>query len=126
MEITKIARVCYEVIRAYCQAMGDFTRPNWEHAEDWLKAFVIREVQFFIDNPKALPSAFHETWLKEKTAEGWKYGAVEDVVLKEHPYCVPYWGLSKEHRVKDFIFEAIVRELLKVTAEQEKSEGKNG
>jgi hypothetical protein len=112
MEVTKIARVCHEVNRAYCQAVGDLSQPGWEDAPDWQKDSAVKGVQFHIDNPEASPSASHESWLKQKFDEGWKYGAVKNPEIKEHPCCVPYDQLPVEQRAKDYIFSALVREIV--------------
>jgi hypothetical protein len=108
VKIVKIAIVCHEVNRAYCEAMGDKSQPKWKDAPDWQKDSAINGVQFHIDNPTAGPSASHESWLKQKAAEGWKYGLVKDPEKKEHPCFVPYEKLPAEQKAKDFIFTAIV------------------
>ena len=38
MEMDSIARVCHEVNRAYCQALGDDSQPTWEEAPEWQRA----------------------------------------------------------------------------------------
>ena len=111
MDQAKIARVCHEVNRAYCLSVGDSSQPAWDEAPDWQKTSAINGVKFHIDNPEASPSESHEKWLEEKLATGWKYGAVKNPELKEHPCCVPYGQLPVEQRAKDFIFTAIVNEL---------------
>lgn len=60
-------------------------------------------------HPDAPPSAFHESWLEEKRATGWKYGPAKDADKREHPCFVPYDELPVEQRAKDHIFGAIVR-----------------
>ena len=35
MKPEQIARVCHEVNRAYCRAIGDESQPAWEDAPDW-------------------------------------------------------------------------------------------
>jgi hypothetical protein len=112
MEEAKIARVCHEVNRAYCQSIGDFSQPSWEDAPDWQKTSAINGVRFHIDNPHAEPSASHEKWLEEKRAAGWKYGAVKNPDTKEHPCFVPYSTLPVEQRAKDFLFIAVVHALV--------------
>lgn len=47
--LDKIARVCHEVNRAYCQALGDNSQPAWEDAPAWqreqqAKDFIFRAV----------------------------------------------------------------------------------
>lgn len=113
MELEKIARVCHEVNRAYCLAVGDSSQPCWDEAPEWQRKSAINGVQFHIDNPKASPSASHDKWLEEKAADGWKYGAVKNPETKEHPCFVPYEQLPAEQRAKDYIFTAIVNELSK-------------
>jgi hypothetical protein len=111
MEQSKIARICHEVNRAYCQSIGDFSQPSWDEAPEWQKSSAVNGVQFHIDNPDAPPSASHDSWLKQKAEEGWKYGAVKNPETKEHPCFVPYEQLPVEQRAKDFIFTSIVNEL---------------
>jgi len=47
-------------------------------------------------------------------ADGWKYGPVKDVEKKEHPCCVEYHELPVDQKAKDFIFRAVVYELLQL------------
>ena len=111
MEAAKIASVCHEVNRAYCESIGDFSQPSWEDAPEWQRKSAINGVQFHIENPEASPSASHDKWLEEKVADGWKYGAEKNPDTKEHPCCVPYEQLPVEQRSKDYIFRAIIHSL---------------
>lgn len=110
MTVQDIARVAHEVNRAYCQSLGDFTQPPWESAPQWQTDSAINGVEFHLsaDHP---PSASHESWLKQKEAEGWKFGPVKDAEKKEHPCYVPYDQLPKEQQAKDFLFRAVVHAL---------------
>lgn len=108
MDIIKIARLCHEVNRAYCQSIGDYSQPKWDDAPQWQKESAIKGVQFHIDNPSASPSASHDSWLAEKASTGWKYGPVKDADKKEHPCFVPYEQLPSEQKAKDYIFKACV------------------
>ena len=112
MEAIKIARVCHEVNRAYCQSLGDHSQLAWEDAPQWQRDSAVAGVAFIRDNPGAKPSASHETWLAQKKADGWKFGAVKDAEKKEHPCFVPYEELPTEQKAKDYIFGAIVRSLM--------------
>lgn len=111
MKVSDVARVCHEVNRQYCLATGDSSQPSWEDAPEWQKSSAVNGVRFHLDNPGASPSASHESWLAQKEAEGWKYGAVKNPETKEHPCFVPYDELPIEQRAKDYIFSSIVREL---------------
>ena len=112
MDIKKIAKICHEVNRAYCQALGDDSQSPWEEAPDWQKESAINGVKFHFDNPDAGPEASHEAWLKEKEDAGWIYGPEKIPGLKQHPCMVPFDQLPVEQQVKDHIFRAIVRNLL--------------
>lgn len=104
-----IAKVCHEVNRAYCAALGDNSQPSWDDAPDWQRNSAINGVKFHHENPDAGPSHSHDSWLAEKKADGWKYGPVKDPVKKEHPCYVPYDELPAEQKAKDYIFGAIVK-----------------
>lgn len=97
------------VNRAYCIAIGDHTQPIWAEAPDWQKDSAINGVVAALANPAATPADSHAGWLKQKLAEGWKYGAVKNVEAKEHPCCVPYEQLPPAQQKKDSLFLATVR-----------------
>jgi hypothetical protein len=89
--------------------MGDESQPAWEDALEWQRSSAISGVVAHFTNPRTTPEQSHESWMKEKTATGWKYGPVKDQEKKEHPCMVPYSELPAEQRAKDFIFTAIAR-----------------
>lgn len=108
-----IQRICaeaaHEVNRVYCQALGDLSQVVWANAPAWQQQSALRGVAgVFAGNG---PEASHQSWLAEKTAEGWKYGAVKNVETKEHPCFVPYAALSEAAKQKDHLFVATVRAL---------------
>jgi hypothetical protein len=105
----QIAKNAHETNRAYCQTIGDNSQPDWEHAPQWQKDSAIKGVEFSLANIDAPPSASHDSWLAEKRAAGWKYGAVKDPERREHPCFVPYEQLPVEQRRKDALFQAVVR-----------------
>ena len=111
MDVVKIAEVAHETNRAYCETIGDFSQPSWHNAPEWQKESAVNGVQFHIVSPDAGCSASHESWLKQKEVDGWKYGEVKDPEKKEHPCFVPYDELPAEQKVKDALFVGVVRAL---------------
>lgn len=111
MQVEQIAKVCHEANRAYCESIGDNSQPTWENAPDWQKKSAITGVQYHLDNPNSKPEDSHNSWLKEKEADGWKYGEVKNPETKEHPCYVPYEQLPVEQQKKDYLFLGIVRAL---------------
>ncbi len=109
MQTTKeeIARVCHEVNRAYCQALGDMSQPAWEDAPEWQRASARLGVELHVSGDHG-PEASHESWMKQKLEEGWKYGPVKDPERKEHHCIVPFDQLPREQQAKDFLFRAVV------------------
>jgi hypothetical protein len=112
MEIKQIARIAHEANRAYCQTIGDNSQPKWSEAPNWQQISAINGVKHVMDNSDAKPSDSHESWLKEKTRDGWKYGEIKDPDKKEHPCFVPYDELPEEQKKKDYLFIAVVKALL--------------
>lgn len=108
MRIEQIAELCHEANRTYCHLNGDDFQPIWADAPVWQKTSAVTGVQFHLDNPHAGPAASHENWLKEKEADGWKYGPVKNPETKEHPCFMPYDGLPVEQRMKDSLFISVV------------------
>lgn len=43
----------------------------------------------------------HDTWAKQRIAEGWRYGLKRDDVKKEHPCLVPYEQLPESEKQYD-------------------------
>lgn len=111
MNIEQIAKICHEVNRAYCKAIGDDSQAAWIDAPEWQKQSAIIGVKYHLSNPNSCPEDSHNSWLKQKEIEGWKYGPVKNIDKKEHPCYIPYIELSKEQQVKDHLFLTIVKEL---------------
>ena len=107
MEIEKIAELCHEVNRAYCESIGDNSQLPWSEAPEWQKNSAINGVKFHMGN-EASPEDTHISWMKQKQEEGWVYGPVKDAEAKTHPCMVPYNELPVEQRSKDYLFKAIV------------------
>jgi hypothetical protein len=109
--IEQIARVAHHVNRAYCQAMGDNSQPEWEDAPDWQRESAISGVELHLQNPNMTPEMSHSAWMKVKRADGWSYGAEKDPDNKTHPCMVPYDELPVQQRAKDYLFKAVVEAL---------------
>ena len=108
-----IARVCHEANRAYCEGIGDASQPLWNDAPDWQRSSAISGVEMILKDPDTYPEKSHEGWLEEKRRTGWKYGPVKDPEKKEHPCFLPYNELPANQKIKDHLFGAIARILMK-------------
>ena len=108
VSFSQIAKTCHEVNKAYCESIGDFSQPKWEEAPDWQKESAENGVRFHFFNINTTPADSHNNWMKEKIADGWKYGKEKNPEKKTHPCLVPYDELPKEQQVKDALFVAVV------------------
>jgi hypothetical protein len=105
-----IGRVCHEVNRAYCQALGDGSQPAWEDAPEWQRESARMGVDLHLSGDFG-PEASHASWAQQKIADGWTYGLVKDPELKQHPCLLPFDQLPREQQAKDFIFRGVVHAL---------------
>ena len=111
MEMNEIAKVCHEVNRAYCQAIGDDSQKPWDEAPEWQRESARMGVDLHLMVPELGPEASHISWMQNKLEEGWSYGDVKDEDAKTHPCLVPFDQLPVEQQAKDYIFLAIVHAL---------------
>lgn len=110
MRLDDIGRVCHEVNRAYCQALGDDSQPTWEDAPTWQRESARMGVDLHMSGNFG-PEASHISWMNQKLAEGWAYGPVKNPDLKQHPCLVPFDQLPREQQAKDYLFRAVVHAL---------------
>lgn len=108
--IDRIAQVCHEVNRAYCEALGDNSQPAWADAPAWQRESARMGVDLHLSGDFG-PEASHISWMKQKVDEGWVYGAEKNPDLKTHHCIVPFAQLPREQQAKDFIFRAVVHAL---------------
>jgi hypothetical protein len=109
-----IARVCHEVNRAYCRALGDNSQPSWHDAPEWQRDSALEGVRAALADPNMQPGESHAGWMEHKRAEGWVYGPLKNPKTKEHPCMVPFDELPDAQRAKDFLFLGTVRALADV------------
>ena len=112
MNKQQVAKICHEVNRLFCEAIGDNSQKCWELAEDWQRDSAVKGVEFALDNPNVLPSSQHDAWVSDKVSSGWIYGPVKDAAKKEHPCIVAYDELPAEQKAKDKLFTGIVKALI--------------
>jgi RyR domain len=107
-ELLRIAEVCHEANKAWCEANGDNSQKHWSEAEQWQRDAAIKGVDFRINNPDAGHDAQHNSWMQEKINDGWVYGELKDAKGKIHPCIVPFDELPEFQKKKDILFCAIV------------------
>lgn len=105
--IVKIAKICHETNRAYCETLGDFSQKPWADCEAWQRESAMKGVLFHL-NGEHTAAESHEAWMAEKVKDGWTWGEVKDAVAKTHPAMVEYERLPIEQRVKDSLFKGVV------------------
>ena len=108
-----IAQIAHEANRTYCESIGDNSQSTWEDAPANIKKSAIDGVQKVIANPKMTAKNAHDSWLKFKEEDGWKYGEEKDADKKTHPCMVPFNKLPKEQQYKDKLFIKTVKAEMK-------------
>jgi len=110
--VVTIAIACHEANRRYCEDIGDDSQVLWDDAPDWQRESAIAGVRGHLSGEITSPKQSHESWVKQKEADGWVYGKVKDEEKKTHHCIMPYGDLPKEQRMKDAIFGDKVREVV--------------
>lgn len=108
--IEEVAEICHEMNAAFCRAIGDDSQRSWADAPEWQRESAVVEVQFHLDGDHPA-SAGHDSWMRQKTAQGWVWGPVKNADIKTHPCMVPFEQLPVEQQAKDYIFAGIVKAL---------------
>lgn len=110
LEVERIAELCHEASRRYCELLGDRSQVAWSEAPDWQRESVITGVIAVLrGGPGYHPSESHRSWLATKELEGWRYGEVKDPAARTHPCMRPWGELPAEQRFKDVLFVEVVR-----------------
>jgi hypothetical protein len=110
-QITAIAKMCHEVLSAYCLALRE-EQTLWSELSDEARDKIIGRVAFIILNPDAKAQANHDVWMLKMLSNGWTYGKANDTAKKKHSSLVPFHHLPTEQQAKDHIFNAIVRQAI--------------
>lgn len=111
----KAARLAHEVNRLYALSHGETNVfPQWDDAPDDIKDSAYAGVEYLFANPKASAEDQHNAWCRHRVMSGWTYGSVKDLEAKTHPCLVPYKDLPLQQRLKDEIYQTIVREILEI------------
>lgn len=116
MTVDQIARICHELNRAYCKAMGDHSHKSWAKAPAWQRRSAKDGVRAMRMRPEMTPAESHANWMAHKLAEGWTYGPEKDSEAKTHPCMVPYDRLPLEQQLKDALFVTTVKTLARLAA----------
>ena len=105
----KIAEVCHNINKAYCDAIGDHSQSLWKDTPENIKASAIDGVLKVQTGTTA--AKLHQSWCEFKLADGWVFGEEKNVIKKTHPCLVAYDELPHEQKIKDFLFQAVVESL---------------
>jgi hypothetical protein len=104
------SKACHEANRVLTALVKDVpVQPTWEHCGIDMQESCVKGVSFAFNNPDATPERQHEAWMRERIEQGWVFGEVKDPEKKTHPALRPYSELSEGTRLKDAVFQAIVR-----------------
>jgi hypothetical protein len=102
-DLDKIGRICHELNRSFCAAIGDPVAPAWEDYFEEERESVRASAALAI-LPNATPEGMHISWMESRAVNGWVYGKEICRENKTHPYMVPYLSLPPHQRAKDHLF----------------------
>lgn len=109
--VEDIAKASHAVIAAMASEFDNNQMPAWDDAEQWMRDSSIETVQAILNDPYLPNSHFHNVWMAQRIAAGWKWGPVRNNDTKENPAMVPYDELPPHQRAKDGVLKALVDSL---------------
>jgi hypothetical protein len=111
-DAVRIAMLCHEANRAFCEYLGDNSQVPWAEASVEIQASAINGVRYHNNYPDAGDAGSHDNWLRFKENEGYVYGEVKCATAKTHPCMVPFDQLPPEQQFKDKLFRTLVHAAL--------------
>jgi hypothetical protein len=111
--VFKIAEMCHEINKAYCEVYEDFSQVPWDQTPENIKQSAVDGVMYKLMNPEATSEDMHNNWMLFKQKDGWVYGETKDSEKKTHPCMVPYKELPAMQRAKDALFSTVVKQMSK-------------
>lgn len=107
IDIERIAHVCHEANRALQLTGGEESvSPHFLDAPEWQVQSTYEGVTAALEGQT--PEQLHESWMRSKIRDGWRWGEVKDANALTHPCIVPYAELPAGQRIKDAVFHGIV------------------
>lgn len=73
----KIAEICHEANKLYCEAIGDHSQVSWDKAPDWQRESVINGVIFKMGNPNADVIRDARIMVEREAGEGMEVWTIE-------------------------------------------------
>lgn len=112
MKVEDIARMLYMTVRAYAATVVNWEYREWEKLFDYERRDAVREVKFFLKDPKRDVETYHHAWMARQIMNGWTYDKEFDPAAKKHHYLKNFRELPLEYQFKDHLFKSAIDILL--------------
>lgn len=105
----QIAMLGHVVVNGYREATGLGKLPDFSDLSAADQESLLKNVEFWLNNPTSPIAASHESWLATKIEEGWRLGETLDEQAKLSPFIRPFDSLPKDTRIMEELFRSAVR-----------------
>jgi len=109
--LTEAAKISYDACCEASYSVGGVVHRSWEGLPKYRQRWYLEIGIDLLVRPGLGPDFMHESWLKQKTRQGWKYGEKKNTKTKEHPFMVPYYELPLERKLMYIVFRATLTAL---------------
>lgn len=107
--INQIAQECHLKNDELMLANGEVPNStSWHEMDDHMKDMNIKSVKKALLNPNLTAKDMHDEWMKNKIADGWRYGITKDADQKTHPLIIDFDKMNDIDKLKDQIFIDVV------------------
>lgn len=107
-----IAKVAYDVIRAYRESQGQFHTPDWANATKQVKLDYYFISDFYLSG-SFTPESAHWRWTHRMKATGWSFGHEMNKLERKHPLLASWSNLTSAQRTEWHLFKGVVDALNK-------------
>lgn len=108
INIENVAEIIHETCAGELKGFTRKDQPSWFDLQSHEQNKIINMIQDFVYNSKMNIRDYHASYVKNRLADGYKYGTEFSSFYKCDPHLVPFDDLPVQYKLKLTLFETLV------------------